>query len=121
MEEKSKGVGRIPKILIGITSRGVTPHAFVEVMNGALIGIVTLFEGHFAHAQFHIPDDARNTFIETALENDCDYVFFMDTDMTFPKGTLALMIRHMANIKEDKPPILGGLYCNRGSDFRCHV
>ena len=121
MEAQSEGMGRIPKILIGIPSRGVIPHAFVEIMNGALLGNGDLFEGMFAHTKFHVPDDARNTFVETALDNDCDYVFFMDTDMTFPKGTLAMMIRHMANIKEDKPPVLGGVYCNRGSDFRWHV
>jgi len=120
--EKSSGeVGRTPKILIGIPSRGVVPHAFLEIMNGALLGNGELFEGIFAHAKFHVPDDARNTFIETAFENDCDYVFFMDTDMTFRKGTLALMLRHMLNIKEDKPFVLGGVYCNRGSDFRWHV
>ena len=89
--------------------------------NSALIGNGDLFEGHFAHAKFHVPDDARNTFIETALDNNFDFVFFMDTDMTFPKGTLATMIRHMGNIKEDSPPVLGGVYCNRGSDFRYHV
>jgi len=118
---KSKGVGRLPKVLVGLPSRGVLPHAFVETMNNALLGNGDLYIGEYAHAKFHIPDDARNTFVQTALDNDFDYLFFMDTDMTFPPGTLAMMIRHMADIKEDKPPILGGVYCNRGSDFRWHV
>lgn len=114
-------MARLPKVLIGIPSRGVVAHSFLEDMNGALIGNGEIYYGIFAHAKFHVPDDARNTFVETAKENDCDYVFFMDTDMSFEKGTLALMIRHMANIKEDNPPIIGGIYCNRGSDFRWHV
>ena len=121
MEAQSTGMGKLPKILIGLPSRGVMPHSFVETMQGALIGNGDLFEGIFAHAKFHVPDDARNTFVETALENDCDYVFFMDTDMSFKKGTLAMMIRHMVDIPGDKPPVLGGVYCNRGSDFRWHV
>ena len=121
MVSQSESVGRLPKVIIGIPSRGVLPHSFVETMNPALLGNGDLFMGEFAHAKFHIPDDARNTFVQTALDNDADYVFFMDTDMTFPKGTLALMIRHMANIKDDKPPVLGGIYCNRGNDFRWHV
>jgi len=118
---QSEGVGKLPKILIGLPSRGMLPHAFVNTMNGALIGNGELYEGQFAHAMFHVTDDARNTFVNTALENDCDFVFFMDTDMEFPKGTLAMMIRHMGNIKEDKPVVLGGVYCNRGNDFRWHV
>lgn len=118
---KSTGVVKLPKILIGLPSRGVMPHAFVETMTSALIGNGDLFEGTFAHAMFHVPDDARNTFVATALENDCDYVFFMDTDMAFQKGTLAMMIRHMANIRTDVPAIIGGIYCNRGNDFRWHV
>jgi len=121
VEAPSEGVGRLPKILIGIPSRGVIPHAFVEQMNPALLGDGDLFEAFFAHAKFHITDDARNTFAQTALDNDCDYVFFMDVDMTFPRGTLAMMVRHMANIDEEKPPIIGGVYCNRGADFRWHV
>jgi GT2 family glycosyltransferase len=114
-------VGKLPKVLIGIPSRGVIPHAFVETMNGALIGNGELFNGNFAHAMFHVPDNARNTFVETALEGDYDYVFMMDTDMTFPKGALALMIRHMGSIAGEIPPVIGGVYCNRGSDFRWHV
>jgi hypothetical protein len=90
-------------------------------MNGALIGNGELFNGIFAHAKFHVPDNARNTFVETALEKDCDYVFFMDTDMSFQRGTLAMMIRHMASISGEVPPIIGGVYCNRGNDFRWHV
>lgn len=121
MADSGEGLGKLPKVLIGVPSRGVLPHAFVENMNAALIGNGKLYEGEFAHAKFHIPDDARNTFVQTAIDNNCDYLFFMDTDMTFPPGTLALMIRHMATIKEDIPPILGGVYCNRGSDFRWHV
>lgn len=121
LEEKGNGVARLPKVLIGIPSRGVIPHAFVEVMNAALIGNGELFQGNFAHAKFHVPDNARNTFVETALEGDYDYLFFMDTDMTFPKGCLAMMLRHTTQIKEDNPFVLGGIYCNRGGDFRWHV
>jgi len=115
------GLPKLPKVLIGLPSRGVIPHAFVETMASALVGNGDLFEGMFAHAMFHVPDDARNTFVQTALDNNCDYLFMMDTDMTFQKGTLATMIRHMANIEGDTPPVIGGIYCNRGSDFRWHV
>lgn len=114
-------MAKLPKVLVGIPSRGVVPHAFVEVMNSALIGNGELFRANFAHAKFHVPDNARNTFVETALGGDYDYLFFMDTDMTFPRGTLAMMIRHMGAIGSEAPPIIGGIYCNRGGDFRWHV
>lgn len=90
-------------------------------MNGALLGNGELFNATFAHAKFHIPDNARNTFVETALETDCDYLFFMDTDMTFPRGCLAQMLRGAANVEGDQPFVIGGIYCNRGGDFRWHV
>ena len=121
MGSESKGVGRLPKVLVGIPSRGVIPHAFVETMNAALVGNGELFFADFGHAKWQIPDDARNSFAQTAVDKNFDYLFMMDTDMTFPRGTLAMMIRHMANIKDEKPPILAGIYCNRGGDFRWHV
>jgi len=97
------------------------PTAFVETLNPALIGRDELFAGQFAYANWHIPDHARNTFVQTALDNNFDFLFMMDVDMIFPKGCLALMLRHMVNIEEDTPPVVAGIYCNRGDDYRWHV
>jgi len=121
VEEKSDSVGRIPKVVVGILSRGTLPAAFIQSREGAMIGNGELFEATYAYASWHITDDGRNTVVQTALEQDFDYIFFMDTDMIFNRGTLGMMIRDMAKIKEDQPPVLGGIYSSRTDDHRWHV
>ena len=51
----------------------------------------------------------RNTSVELALNNGADYVFFVDSDMTFPANTLLRLIQH----GED---IVGATYCKRVMD-----
>jgi hypothetical protein len=119
--ESSGSVARIPKVLIGLPNRGTLPTAFVESLNPALLGQGDLFTAQFAYANWHITDEARNKFAETALEQDFDFLFMMDVDMIFPTGVLARMIRNMGKIEEDIPPVLAGLYCSRSNDNRWHV
>ena len=111
---------KTPKIVIGIPSRGIWPSAFAQTVNGATIGNGKLFEGMFAFPDWHITDDARNTVAQTALDKDFDFVFFMDSDMSFPKGALAMLFRHRLYLDDDVA-VIGGIYCSRSNDHRWHV
>jgi hypothetical protein len=37
--------------------------------------------------------DLRNTFVQAALDNDCDYIFFLDADMKFPPDILLRLLK----------------------------
>lgn len=53
---------------------------------------------------------SRNDLARRALADDVDYVFWLDSDMVFPPDVL---VRMMAQMKEDDIDILTGLYCRR--------
>lgn len=97
------------------------PVAFEQTLAGALIGTGQIFNAYKTYANWHITDDARNSFVCTALQKDFDFVFFMDTDMLFPKGCLGLMLKHFLRIPGDEPVVLGGVYSSRSNDHRWHV
>lgn len=37
---------------------------------------------------------ARNRIVQNCLEKNCDYLFFVDSDMIFPPGTLVRLLNH---------------------------
>lgn len=86
----------------------------------ALIGHGELFWAQQSWVIGGITDDARNTIVQQAIDGDYDFVFFMDSDMVFPKGTLARMLRNLAKIPENELPVLGGMYNTRG-DHRMNI
>lgn len=53
---------------------------------------------------------SRDDLAMTAVENDFDYVFWMDSDMQFPKNALVNMLD---TLREKKLDILSGLYFRR--------
>lgn len=58
---------------------------------------------------------SRNNLAATALQYEADYIFWLDSDMVFPSGTL----RHMFKVLEeqDENTILTGLYFRRVAPF----
>lgn len=112
-------MGRLPEILVGLPNKGFLPTKFVETRDHAVIGSGKIFDVYFGYANWQITDDARNTFVCTALKKKLDYIFFMDSDMIFPKGCLGQMLRHREKL-DVKSAVLGGVYCHKG-DGRWHV
>ena len=111
---------RLPKVLIGIPCGMQTFVAFEDSMQQAIRGVGTYFEGVINRAMGYITADARNQLAKQALEGDFDYLFFMDSDMIFPAGTLVKMLRRTAEIPEPELPVLSGIY-NTRSDHRLNV
>lgn len=58
--------------------------------------------------------NARNDIVHEVLANDADYLFFMDSDMAFPQGTLQRLLDH------DKD-IVGGVYCKKYEPYACTI
>ena len=59
--------------------------------------------------------DSRNTLTAMAVENECDYIMWFDSDMVFEPDTLERMIK----VLDEHPEvdILSGLYFRRGHPF----
>ena len=53
---------------------------------------------------------ARNSLAMTAIQQEADYVFWMDSDMTFPSDALKRMLK---TVQENKLDMLTGLYFRR--------
>ncbi len=62
-------------------------------------------------------DDARNTLAETFLSSSTEWIFWMDSDMTFPKDTLVKLF-NLAE-KKDAKMITGVYYQRRGGNLPC--
>lgn len=114
-------------MLVGILAGGsLTDSVFAECWPSALVGQGELFWAQTLWIHGGIPDDSRNNVVKQALENDYDYVFFMDTDMRFPKASLAKLLRSQAEIAikwpecASAPTVVGGMY-NTRSDHRLNV
>ncbi len=99
---------------------------FAQSYQSALIGHGELF---FAEQFWQIGgcvDDGRNTIAEHAIKNDYHYVFYMDTDMIFPRASLARLMRSQLDIVKNYPEhretatVIGGVYNTRG-DHRINV
>lgn len=135
MEKSSKAMGttiesngkQLPRIIVGILAgSSLVDSAFAETFSGGLIGHGELFWAEQSWAHGGIPDDNRNGIVEVAKEHDADYIFFMDSDMVFPKTALLKLIVAQQKIIEkwpelkEKPTVVGGLYCTR-SDHRQNV
>ena len=119
MEEESAGVDDLPKVLISVPSMGQMHSAFIESMYKALIGSGEIYTGEYIWLNGYITDEARNVSVEKAIELEFDFVFFMDSDMIFPKGALLTLMRHLLS-HPDKPRVVGGLY-NTRSDHRMNT
>ena len=57
--------------------------------------------------------ESRNNFAKQAIQLDCDYVLFLDSDMIFPQDLIPKMLRHMEAGKD----IVSGVYYRRRLPF----
>ena len=60
-------------------------------------------------------DNMRNQCAQTAILNECDYLFFYDDDVLLPKDSLPRMIKVA---QEEKASIVAGLVYVRGYPFK---
>ena len=58
----------------------------------------TKHELNFYTAMGTLIFDQRNSIVETAIKEKCDYVMFIDGDMRFPKDTLTRLLKHNKDI-----------------------
>lgn len=57
---------------------------------------------------------SRNDLALQAIRNECDYVFWLDSDMIFPSD---ILIRMMDEMESEKLDVLSGLYFRRVKPF----
>ena len=57
--------------------------------------------------------DSRNQLAKQAVKFDCDYILWLDSDMTFPPDTLLRMLKHA----EEGKDIVSGLYFRRSAPY----
>jgi len=69
------------------------------------------------HREPNFPIDFnRNHSLDLALHAYLsDYIFMMDTDMTFPKDCVFQLMKHLS----DEYPVTVGMYYKKGSPYRC--
>ena len=89
------------RIAICVPSRG----GQMEVATGfdicAMTGYTlknTKHELNFYTAMGTLIFDQRNSIVETAIKDRCDYVMFIDGDMRFPKDALTRLLKHNKDI-----------------------
>jgi hypothetical protein len=97
-----------------------TNAAFERTLTDALCGRDQLFYAERMNCIGYITDDARNAVAAKALEKEFDFVFYADSDMTFPMACLAKMLRRCAEIPEKELPVIAGMYNSR-KDYRLHA
>lgn len=115
----------LPRVIIGILAgQSITESVFAECYPSALVGNGDLFWAEQFWVHGGIPDDSRNQVVKVAREQDFDYIFFMDTDMVFPKASLAKLLIAQSELAQDGyadvPTVIGGMY-NTRSDHRLNV
>lgn len=106
-----RGKARAPTVCLGLPSGDMVhkSHAMSLAMlagNCAKAGIqIVLLD-----TRSSIVTHARCNSVEGALEHKADYLLFLDSDMTFPKDTVARLLGH-------RKDIVGGTYRKRGPPF----
>ncbi|MBU2249869.1 MAG: hypothetical protein KKD77_24195 [Gammaproteobacteria bacterium] len=123
--EQSGGVEqpvRLPKVVVGVAYHdGHQLNWWTEnSIRKLLLDDGKLFESYRMDAIGYITDDARNDIARVAMEKDYDFVFYADSDMTFPEHTIARMIAKCADVPDDETPVIAGLYNSR-KDYRIHA
>lgn len=91
----------------------VTLQSMLGVINYAAISGIEIVD--IGVTQRQMIDDARNSLVETFLGSDVDWIFWMDSDMTFPKETLVELFK-VAEDKDSKM-VTGVYYQRKGANF----
>lgn len=91
----------------------ITLQSMLGVVNYAAINDIKIIDIGVTHRQ--MIDDARNGLTETFLSTDTEWLFWMDSDMTFPKETLVELFK-VAEEKNAKM-VTGVYYQRKGLNF----
>lgn len=120
---------RKTKILIGVVDNHPMAH---KAFMSSLLGVVRHFDGwafeRRTPEQEYILDVAiaenggvaemRNTIAETALAGGYEYIFWMDSDQTFPENTLPTLLMYC---ERDGYEAASGLYTFKIPPFLPHI
>ena len=99
------------KILIAVPCMDMVSARFAQ-------SLATLKKGGECSVSFMIGSlvyDSRNQLAAIAVQNEVDYVLWLDSDMVFPPNTLERMLDVLD--KHPEVDILSGLYFRRGHPF----
>lgn len=91
----------------------VTLQSMLSVVNYAAINHIEIVDIGVTHR--HLIDDARNGLVESFLSTDTEWIFWMDSDMTFPKETLVELFK-VAEEKNSKM-VTGVYYQRKNNNF----
>lgn len=86
MSEKTK------KILIAIPAYGNVPVPFVGCLIRLLFHRIEGYEYRLQFIQDSLIYAARNELARVALQDNCDYILWIDSDMTFPENALEVLL-----------------------------
>ncbi len=91
----------------------VTLQTMLALVNYSSVNGITIRDIGVTHRQ--MIDDARNGLVEGFLASDTEWLFWMDSDMTFPKDTLV----ELFNVAEQKNAkmVTGIYYQRKGLNF----
>lgn len=119
--KKVKAMGH--KILVigqPISGQSVHKLFYLSALNVISAGnLNTLLDKYQIQTQLHIGNDFpidynRNVFVDTALDVYlADYLFFMDTDQTFPSNCILQMMETLS----DEYPVVTGMYYKKADPF----
>lgn len=108
-------------VVMPMTGNLVHKKFFISAMNVMSAGVINALANQGIQMTLHINpnfpiDYNRNSSVDHCLEKYlADYIFFMDTDQTFPKDSL---LRMFETISEDTP-VVTGMYYKKSSPFDC--
>lgn len=101
------------KVFIAIPSMDTLSARFAQ----CLVNLVNCKHDFDVEVGFHIGSlvyDSRNKLAERAINSDCDYILWLDSDMTFMPDTLDIMVKEL---EDNNYEMLAGMYYRRRPPF----
>lgn len=101
------------KVFIAIPCMDTLSARFAQ----CLVNLVNNKHDFDVEVGFHIGSlvyDSRNKLAERAINSDCDYILWLDSDMTFMPDTLDIMVKEL---EDNNYEILAGMYYRRRPPF----
>ena len=107
--------GYVNRILIGTATTGTVRMEWVMARYGQMVPpnwsqvIMHQFMASFVPIRFQVAD-AQNLIVAEAIEKDFEWLFLLEHDVVIPNDTFIRLNKYM---KEQKTPIVSGLYFTR--------
>lgn len=101
------------KVFIAIPSMDTLSARFAQ----CLVNLVNSKHDFDVEVGFHIGSlvyDSRNKLAERTINSNCDYIFWLDSDMTFMPDTLDIMVKEL---EDNNYEMLAGMYYRRRPPF----